>query len=163
MKIKNGFPAREIVEQIQRKYPAGTVVVLDHMEDIKAPTTGTFGIVECVDDIGTVFVRWSTGCGLGVAFGVDSIHPASAHETALYKIKCEARKQHDGSRCPRCGEVMPGGLYTHALSRREEIIICDKCGQEEAIEDAAQAGVFKNGKPPKQIEDWYICIQREVL
>ncbi|MCD8235226.1 MAG: DUF4314 domain-containing protein [Prevotellaceae bacterium] len=155
----NHFPSQQTVEGIRDTYKAGTVVVLDHMTDTQAPPTGTFGVVECVDDIGTVFVRWSTGSGLGVAYGEDSIHAASAYEAALYKIQCEAKEQHDGSRCPRCGEVMPGGLHTHALSRRAEIIVCDKCGREEAIEDAAQAGIFKNSKPPMQIEDWYVCTQ----
>ncbi len=158
----NHFPSQETVEELRDTYREGTVVVLEHMSDVQAPSAGTFGVVEFVDDIGTIFVKWSTGGGLGVAYGEDSIHQASAHEAALYKIQCEAKIQRDGSRCPRCGEVMPGGLHTHALSRRAEIIVCDKCGQEEAIEDAAQAGLFKNSKPQKQIEDWY-CVQQEVL
>ena len=34
---------------------------------------GDRGTVEMVDDTGTVFVRWDSGSGLGVVYGVDRI------------------------------------------------------------------------------------------
>ena len=34
---------------------------------------GDQGTVRCVDSIGTVFVDWDCGSGLGIAYGVDHI------------------------------------------------------------------------------------------
>lgn len=70
----NGFPSRETVERLRMTYPKGTRVELISMSD---PYTklkpGDQGTVSFVDDIGTVFVRWDCGSGLGVAYGEDHI------------------------------------------------------------------------------------------
>ncbi len=70
----NGFPSRETVERVRRMYPQGTRVELVSMND---PYTklrpGDKGTVTCVDDTGTVFVRWDCGSGLGVVYGEDRI------------------------------------------------------------------------------------------
>lgn len=70
----NGFPNRETVERLRMTYPKGTRVELISMSD---PYTklkpGDQGTVSFVDDIGTVFVRWDCGSGLGVAYGEDRI------------------------------------------------------------------------------------------
>ncbi len=70
----NGFPSRETVERVRRMYPTGTRVELVSMND---PYTklrpGDKGTVSCVDDTGTVFVRWDCGSGLGVVYGEDRI------------------------------------------------------------------------------------------
>ena len=72
--MRNNFPNREIVEQLRRTYPAGTRVELVSMND---PYTtlkpGDRGTVVMVDSIGTVFVDWDCGSGLGVAYGEDRI------------------------------------------------------------------------------------------
>ena len=41
------------------------------MNDVQAPPIHTKGVVRHVDDIGTIFVNWETGSGLGVAYGED--------------------------------------------------------------------------------------------
>lgn len=70
----NGFPSRETVERLRMTYPKGTRVELISMND---PYTklkpGDRGTVSFVDDIGTVFVRWDCGSGLGVTYGEDHI------------------------------------------------------------------------------------------
>lgn len=70
------FPERNIVESIKAKYPAGTRVVLDHMEDQYARdmVPGVTGTVDKVDDIGTIHVNWDNGHHLGVAYGEDQCH-----------------------------------------------------------------------------------------
>ena len=69
------FPKREIVEKIRKQYPAGTRVVLDHMEDqYRDMPTGLEGTVRSVDDTGTIFVSWDNGSGLGIVYGEDSCH-----------------------------------------------------------------------------------------
>ena len=72
--MRNNFPQREVVERIKNEYTVGTRVELVSMEDpyTRIPP-GTLGTVRCVDDIGTVFVDWDTGSGLGAAYGVDII------------------------------------------------------------------------------------------
>lgn len=70
----NGFPSRETVERLRMTYPKGTRVELISMSDPYAQLKpGDRGTVSFVDDIGTVFVRWDCGSGLGVAYGEDHI------------------------------------------------------------------------------------------
>ena len=41
------------------------------------------------------------------------------------------------TRCPRCGlPTMKPKLYTNALSRIADIMVCDRCGMVEALEKA---------------------------
>lgn len=65
------YPSREIVEQLRREFPTGCRVVLECMSDFQAPPIGTKGTVQFVDDIGSIHVRWDSGCGLAIAYGVD--------------------------------------------------------------------------------------------
>ena len=65
------FPNKDTVKEIRRQYPAGTRVELVRMEDVQAPPTGTKGTVMCVDDTGTIHVRWDTGSSLGIVYGED--------------------------------------------------------------------------------------------
>lgn len=69
--------SKEALQAVRTRYPAGTRVVLDRMEDIQAPPMGTLGTVLFVDDIGTIHVTWDTGSSLGVAYGEDAVHPAA--------------------------------------------------------------------------------------
>ena len=51
--IYNGFPSREQVESIRKRYPVGTRVELVEMDDCQAPPVGSLGTVMGVDSIGT--------------------------------------------------------------------------------------------------------------
>ena len=62
---------REVLEELRKKYTAGTVVELIKMEDIQAPPVGIKGVVNYVDDIGTIHIKWENGSSLGVVYGVD--------------------------------------------------------------------------------------------
>lgn len=68
------FPSKNTIEKLREMYPIGTRVKLVSMND---PFTklmpGEQGTVQFVDDIGTVFVNWDCGSGLGVAYGEDVI------------------------------------------------------------------------------------------
>lgn len=144
------YPDEQTIESLRQEYPEGTVVILDKMNDVHAPEVGTAGEVYFVDAIGTIHVNWLSGSDLGVAYGEDELHKANEHEAALYKIGKVAKNQRqnpDGQHfCPRCGEEMDG-VYRHAVSRNADVIICDACGQAEAIEDLIKAGYVK-GKSP---------------
>lgn len=69
-----GFPSKEIVEQLKKQYPEGTRVELVSMRDPYSKLKpGDRGTVSMVDDIGTVFVRWDSGSGLGIVYEEDRI------------------------------------------------------------------------------------------
>ena len=68
------FPNKELIESLRKHYPAGARVVLDHMEDVQAPTIGTKGTVQGVDDIGSILVKWDNGGNLSVVYGEDRCH-----------------------------------------------------------------------------------------
>ena len=65
------FPKKEIVDRVKKEYPAGTRVILQHMDDPQAPPVGTMGTVTAVDDTGSLCVRWDNGSGLNVVYGED--------------------------------------------------------------------------------------------
>ncbi|MGL4791260.1 MAG: DUF4314 domain-containing protein [Anaerotignaceae bacterium] len=68
----NNFPSREIVEQVKKQFPKGTRVELIQMNDpYSRLKTGDQGTVNKVDSIGTVFVNWDCGSGLGLVYGED--------------------------------------------------------------------------------------------
>ena len=67
------FPSREIVEELRKQYPKGTIVELVRMDDAYAPPIGTRGTVQGVDDAGSLMVHWNNGSGLNVVYGEDIV------------------------------------------------------------------------------------------
>ena len=63
--------SKEELKKLREEYPVGCTVELLEMNDVQAPPIQTKGVVRHVDDIGTIFVNWETGSGLGVAYGED--------------------------------------------------------------------------------------------
>lgn len=65
------------VEYSKKTFRNGMRVVLDaDMNDDSphAPKRGEKGIIQCVDDMGTVHVRWDSGSSLGLIPGEDNFH-----------------------------------------------------------------------------------------
>ncbi len=67
------MPSEKIVEQVRKKYPAGTRVELVKMDDVQAPPIGTKGTVYAVDDTASLCVHWDNGSGLNVVYGEDIV------------------------------------------------------------------------------------------
>ncbi|MBR5202550.1 MAG: DUF4314 domain-containing protein [Clostridia bacterium] len=65
--------SEKVLEQLRKKYPAGTRVNLIYMNDQynKNLSSGAKGTVVMVDDIGTIHVQWDCGSSLGIAYGED--------------------------------------------------------------------------------------------
>ena len=64
---------RKMVNFIKERYPSGTRIRLNSMEDPYAPIApGTEGVVDFVDDIGTIHMKWNNGRPLGIVPGEDS-------------------------------------------------------------------------------------------
>ena len=66
------FPSREQIAALRQKYPKGTMVQLLSMEDAQAPTPGTLGEVQGIDDAGQILVHGQTGSSLNLLLGIDS-------------------------------------------------------------------------------------------
>lgn len=59
------------LEKLRKMYPIGAKVELVKMDDAQAPPVGTMGVVEFIDDIGTIHVKWENASSLGVVYGED--------------------------------------------------------------------------------------------
>lgn len=66
---------RRKIEMLRERYPKGTRICLDSMENDPHPIpSGTKGTVQFVDDMGTVFCKFDNGRSLGVIPGEDGFH-----------------------------------------------------------------------------------------
>lgn len=65
---------RDKVKSLKERYPAGTRIMLDYMEDIQAVPAGTKGTVDHVDDMGTIHMKWDNGSGIGICPDTDRFH-----------------------------------------------------------------------------------------
>ena len=68
----NRWPTREQVQRIKDRYPPGTRLRLDHMDDPQAVPDGTEGTVQAVDDAGQLLMKWDNGRSLSLVPGEDS-------------------------------------------------------------------------------------------
>lgn len=73
-------PEKKELVALRQKFPVGTRVVLDYMDDTHAPPVGTVGIVRFVDDLGQIGVSWRTGACLSLIPDVDRFHIARDEE-----------------------------------------------------------------------------------
>ena len=61
------------VKRAKKMYPPGTRIELLSMENDPRPVaSGTRGRVNCVDDVGTIHIKFDDGRCLGVIPGIDS-------------------------------------------------------------------------------------------
>ena len=60
------------VKMYKEMYPKGTRIELINMEDAQAVPSGTKGTVVCVDDMGTIHMKWDNGRTLGLIPEEDS-------------------------------------------------------------------------------------------
>ena len=134
------MPTKEQLEQLRRDYPVGCRIVLDQMDDPHAPPIGTQGTCRGVDDAGNILVSWDCGGSLNVAWGADRCHRVATDSefkvTLDHMGGAQDKSRHRGARCPRCGRTTVEDNRLLALSRRADIMVCESCGQWEALEDA---------------------------
>ena len=64
----------EVVKRIRATYPKGTVLICDRMNDPRPVPSGTQGVVDFVDDIGTIHCTFDNGRHIGLIEGVDEFH-----------------------------------------------------------------------------------------
>ena len=67
------FPNERQLQALRERYPAGTKIRLNHMDDPYAPIPdGTIGEVQYVDDAGNIHMVWENGRTLSLIEGADS-------------------------------------------------------------------------------------------
>ena len=72
--MNNNYPSKETVARLKEQYLQGQRVELVSMDDPHTSLRpGDQGTVSYVDDIGTIFVKWDNGSGLGIVYGEDSV------------------------------------------------------------------------------------------
>ena len=83
------------VEMLRQRYPEGTRICLDSMDNDPRPIPpGTKGIVQFVDDAGTLHCKFDNGRTLGVIPDVDKFHKIAQEQSQIDKqteenIECE--------------------------------------------------------------------------
>lgn len=71
-------PGTDEIMNLKNAYPKGTRVMLDYTDDpFTKLTRGDTGTVSGIDDIGTLFISWDNGSGLGLDYYADSYHRIS--------------------------------------------------------------------------------------
>ena len=82
------FYSRDKVEQLRQRYPEGTRICLDSMENDPRPIpSGTKGTVITVDDAGQLFMKWDNGCSLSLIPGEDRFHVIQPEENLSEKMQ----------------------------------------------------------------------------
>ena len=76
------------IKRIKEQYPNGTEIELISMEDSYAIPSGTRGIVDFVDDIGTIQVTWDNGSTLGLIVGEDQFKVIEKPELEIKELTC---------------------------------------------------------------------------
>ena len=67
------FPNERQLQSLRERYPAGTKIRLNHMDDPYAPIPdGTVGEVQYVDDAGSIHMIWENSMTLSLIEGADS-------------------------------------------------------------------------------------------
>lgn len=70
--MTKGYFDRKFIGKIKESFTPGTKIELIRMgKDIQRVPDGTRGIVDYVDDAGTIHMKWDSGSSLGLIVGED--------------------------------------------------------------------------------------------
>lgn len=87
---------RRKVEMIKKKYPVGTRIKLNYMQDDYAVPSGMTGTVDYVDDEGQIGMSWDNGRTLSLIYGVDSFSIIDEKQKALFNTKLASDMNRNG-------------------------------------------------------------------
>ena len=65
---------KEYADKMRDRFPAGTRVEMDYMDDPDAILPGTKGTVDHIDDVGQIHVNWDNGRYIAIIPEEDSFH-----------------------------------------------------------------------------------------
>ena len=76
------------VEALKRRYPKGTRICLDSMENDPFPIpSGSRGTVQFVDDAGQLIMKWDNGSSLSLIPGEDRFHVIQPEESQAEQLE----------------------------------------------------------------------------
>lgn len=78
--------SKEKLDFIKKRYPIGTRIKLDYMDDPYAVPSGTFGTIDYIDDEGQIGVSWDNGSSLSLLYGVDKFEVVDIKKDIEEKI-----------------------------------------------------------------------------
>ena len=81
------------IKRIKEQYPKGTEIELISMEDSQAVPSGTHGVVDFVDDMGTIQMTWDNGSSLGLIVGEDQFKVIKKPELEIKELTCSEVKE----------------------------------------------------------------------
>lgn len=87
-----GFKSQAEVAAIKKRYPVGTKIELDYMDERDMPP-GLKGIIRLVDDQGQLHMIWENGRSLALIPGVDTFRVLSEPEAS--PIGCQQENEDD--------------------------------------------------------------------
>lgn len=90
--MMNGWKTQEEVEEIRRRYPEGTRIELEYMDERDMPP-GLKGIVDHVDDQGQLHMTWENGRSLALVPGVDDFRILPEQAEELYEDNLENEEE----------------------------------------------------------------------
>ena len=145
-------------------------IVLDMMPDDPQPIEcGEQGSFVGYDGMEHLMISWDNGRSLQLIEGVDKYHiidSTGCDAKDVEEIKksfvhlCRIQEKlsaGESSRCPRCGKLFDA--RRGAVSRKiQQVMICDLCGQQEALEDFIINGEDNGAK----VEIYVPCQKREI-
>lgn len=77
------------INMLRQRYPAGTRICLDSMENDPQPIpSGTMGTVVVVDDMGQLVMKWDNGRSLSLIPGEDDFHVIQPEKNLQMKPDC---------------------------------------------------------------------------
>ena len=97
---KQNIEVNQDVDKIKKKYKVGMKVRLIKMYDYISPIPPlTTGIIENIDDMGTLHILWENGKILGVIVGIDKF------EIICPVCSTKLKKVDNNYLCPNCNEI----------------------------------------------------------
>lgn len=136
---------KEIIK-IKEKYPTGTRIKLDHMDDPYHPVDdNTMGTVDHVDDAGQIHVSWDNGRSLAVVPEVDDfiIIEDMQEEKQIKVVIVEAGKHpiidYIGNDLKSMQEVV-GGYIEEVMLDDEAVLICNEEGKLRGLKPNRRVG-----------------------
>lgn len=158
---------RKMVNFIREQYPPGTRIRLNSMEDPYAPIApGTEGVVDFVDDIGTIHMKWNNGRSLGIVPGEDSFSvlppklttlklymplTAELYERSVYGDLEAESTELDGSALQSYQDQIMAELVKNRMPEETERGLMHWYGKADSVDTKVHSAVFTVEERDRQL------------
>ena len=158
---------RKMVNFIKERYPPGTRIRLNSMEDPYAPIApGTEGVVDFVDDVGTIHMKWNNGRSLGIVPGEDSFSvlppklttlklymplTAELYERSEYGDLESESTELDGRALRSCQDQIMAELVKNRMPEETERGLMHWYGKADSVDTKVHSAVFTVEEHDRQL------------